>query len=164
MLISDSGFDGLVIKNELLGIEFKDIGEKTDVEVIVGSGEDWDYFVELSVNKNLFGIENLSGIPGTVGAAPVQNIGAYGEEVKNSILWVEVYDPHNGSLKQMTNAECRFGYRNSIFKSDPFKTLFITRVAFVLKTSGQPNLSYKDVAEYFGNKKNPSLSETWLRS
>ena len=120
LLISDDGFAGLVIKNELNGIVEEEVVGGF-VRVIAGAGESWDNLVEFAVvKKGLYGLENLSLIPGTVGAAPVQNIGAYGTEAKNTIDWVEVYNPAigvaAGTIERLSSANCHFGYRDSIFK------------------------------------------------
>lgn len=158
VLIGDDGFPGLVIKMEMKGVKFKDCCGF--VEAIAFAGENWDDFVKKSVAKKLFGAENLSGIPGTVGASPVQNIGAYGAEVKDIISWVEVYDTKNLETKIISAGDCRFGYRESIFKKAEDKRHIIIRVAFVLKKNGSLNTSYKDIEEYFLGKKikKPSLA------
>ena len=96
VLISDDGFDGLVIKMEMKGIAFH--RKKDRVEVVAAAGESWDTLVDETVKRGFFGLENLSGIPGTVGAAPVQNIGAYGSEGKDVVDHVEAFDP--GQLKK----------------------------------------------------------------
>lgn len=153
ILFSDNGFDGLVIKMEIKGIEWN------ESKVIVGAGENWDEFVEQAVGRGLCGVENLSGIPGTVGASPVQNIGAYGAEVKDTISWVEVLDKKSGEIKKFSNVECKFGYRNSFFKTEEGKNFIITRVAFNLSKNGIPNITYKDLSKYFQNQNNPTLTE-----
>ncbi len=158
ILISDKGFEGLVIKMEMKGIEFQENG--AEEKVIVKAGEDWDNFVEEVVKRGLYGLENLSLIPGTVGAAPVQNIGAYGSEVKDSIESVRVFDTEKMEFRDFRNFECKFEYRNSIFKIK--NNLFIiVSVAFVLKQNGQVNIDYKDLQEFFLLKNNfkPSLTE-----
>ena len=124
-------------------------GDDTEL-VVAGAGESWDALVAQAVGRGLWGVENLSGIPGTVGAAPIQNIGAYGTEVKNTIEWVEVFDTKTGKSKKFSNEKCEFGYRDSIFKHPEGKSLIVTRVALRLKKSGTPNLEYKDLKNYFG--------------
>lgn len=147
ILISDEGFPGLVIKMEITDTI---INPEKDGSVIVsaGAGINWDALVEETVKNNLFGLENLSLIPGTVGAAPVQNIGAYGAEVKDCIEWVEALDQETGVMRHFGNAECQFSYRWSFFKTPEGKKYIITRVGFKLKKAGTLNTSYKDVAEY----------------
>ena len=158
VLISDKGFDGVVIKMEIDGIEFKNI-ENKKVRVIASAGVNWDTLVEKTVNKNLYGLENLSLIPGTVGAAPVQNIGAYGVEVKDTIEWVEVFDTETRGIKKLTNIDCIFGYRDSLFKKESGRRFIIIRVAFVLKLNGVINTSYKDLSEYFNSNEKPTIKE-----
>jgi len=95
-------------------------GENSNfIEIKVGAGENWDKTVEKTVEMNLAGLEALSAIPGTVGATPVQNVGAYGAEVKDAIVSVEVFDTKDGKIKNLSNKDCKFGYRDSIFKNDP---------------------------------------------
>ena len=158
LLVSDKGFAGVVIKNEMFGLSFKEEGD--DVFVTAGAGENWDNFVATVVNKGLYGLENLSGIPGTVGAAPVQNIGAYGVEVKDSVVWVEALDVRTGGVKSFTAVECGFGYRDSFFKTSEGKNYIITAVTFRLKKNGISNLSYKDLKSYFlSGTKSPTIHE-----
>ncbi len=157
VLISGGEFKGLVIKNDIRGIEWKD--EAGEVLAVAGAGESWDGLVAQAVQKGLWGIENLSAIPGTVGAAPIQNIGAYGTEVKATVDWVEVFDASTGTTKQFSNSQCRFGYRDSIFKHQEGKTFIVCRVALRLRTTGTPNLGYTDLQKHFAGKNAPSLQE-----
>jgi UDP-N-acetylmuramate dehydrogenase len=150
VLISDAGFDGLVIKIEIRGIK------KEDATVIVGAGESWDALVEFAINQNLWGIENLSGIPGTVGGAVAGNIGAYGQALSQTLLWAEVFDTDTGEIKHLSNTECRFGYRESIFTQAAGRYV-ILRAAFELSSAAKPELSYKDLKEVFGDGAEPSL-------
>lgn len=156
ILVSDNGFDGLVIKNELRGLSEEE--DVNNVRMIAAAGEDWDEFVKFTVeDRGLYGLENLSMIPGTVGASPVQNIGAYGAEAKDTIEWVEVYNPSTKSIEKITNTDCRFGYRDSVFKHER-KNNIILRVAFLLKKKGRLALGYKDLRKYFeGRVGMPSL-------
>lgn len=155
VLISDDGFDGLVIKMAITGISYKD-GDDS-VVAVVGAGENWDAFVADTVERELWGVENLSGIPGTVGAAPIQNVGAYGQEVAYVIEWVEVYDAANIKRKRLSPDECSFGYRDSIFKHEEGDDLIVTRVALRLKKGGEPNRSYKDLQHFFHADEEPTL-------
>ncbi len=150
ILVSDDGFDGLVVKIDIEGIEIKEQGE--DFSVSVGAGVVWDNFVEEMVSKEIFDLENLSGIPGSVGAAPIQNIGAYGKEVKEAILSVEVFDLENLKEIKLSNEECQFSYRDSIFKKKEGKKLVVTKVNFLLKKIFSPDISYKDIKEYFSGR------------
>ncbi len=155
-LFVSPSFDGVVIKIDIKRKEFKDIGGS--VFVSVGAGEIWDEFVSDCVGKNLFGIENLSAIPGKVGAAPIQNIGAYGTEVKNTIHSVEFFDIKNEVTRVLSKEDCLFGYRDSFFKTSEGRNFLITGVNFLLKKEGNLNFSYKDVANYFEtNDTEPTL-------
>ncbi len=124
--------DALVIKNEILGIKI--IKEfKTCVHISVGGGENWHQFVLWAIRKKLGGIENLSLIPGTVGAAPIQNIGAYGVELKDVFVKLEAVDLTNGKKKVYYKKDCEFAYRDSIFKRHLKGKVLITQVTFRLK-------------------------------
>lgn len=159
ILVSDEGFRGVVIKNNCKGISFND--RDNEVEVVAGAGEEWDAFVEKTVEAGLTGLENLSLIPGTVGASPVQNIGAYGVEAKDTIAWVEVYDFTQNEIRTLSHTECEFEYRSSIFKRPEYKHLVILHVAYKLSKNKKPNSSYKDVARYFEERgiTNPSARD-----
>lgn len=133
-------FNGLVIKNELKGYEILDESDK--VLVKVGAGENWDSFVRFCVKNNWWGVENLALIPGSVGASPVQNIGAYGVEVKDVIQYVEYFDPDKNCFNMIAAKDCEFGYRQSIFKNE-FKKMIITSVTFKLAVNSSPDLSYE---------------------
>ena len=140
------------IKKLVIKINIKGFQKQKDV-LIVGAGESWDSFVELAITEGVPFIENLSGIPGTVGASPIQNIGAYGVEVKDFIKWVEVYDLENGSIKKINNIDCRFSYRHSIFKEKQGQSYIIIGVAFKVLESDQVCIEYKDLVAYFANTK-----------
>ncbi|MDP1625274.1 MAG: UDP-N-acetylmuramate dehydrogenase [bacterium] len=155
LLVADSGFEGLVIKNEIKGVEVRE--QENLVFIDVGAGESWDGFVEYCINNGYWGIENLSAIPGTVGAAPVQNIGAYGIEVKDAIESVRTVDIRTGEQRTFSNTECGFSYRESFFKTVEGKNFFITHVEFRVSRLPRPNLSYKDIKEYFTNEEKPSI-------
>ncbi|OHA27780.1 MAG: UDP-N-acetylenolpyruvoylglucosamine reductase [Candidatus Taylorbacteria bacterium RIFCSPHIGHO2_02_FULL_47_18] len=161
VLMRDDGFRGLVVKIEIKNSPLEGstppVGGGRDVCIVVGAGESWDALVAETVAHGLWGVENLSGIPGTVGAAPIQNIGAYGSEVKEVIEWVEVLDKNTSAVRRFSRDECEFGYRDSIFKKPEGRDYIVTSVAFRLRKNGAPNLSYKDLAEYFAEKPDPSL-------
>ena len=140
-LAPDGIFDGLVIKVTITGIDF--IDEGPHVSLIIGAGTSWDEVVRKAAERGLWGIENLAGIPGTVGGAVVQNIGAYGAELSEVFLWAEVVDKKNGAVSRITNMDARFGYRTSIFKER--RSLVITCIALKLSSSGAPRLSYPDL-------------------
>ena len=130
-LLFKNDFNGFVIQSTNKNIEIKNETNEY-VELRVGAGENWDEFVEYCVNNNWGGIENLSLIPGFVGTCPIQNIGAYGVEVKDVILLVETFDIETFSTHSFTNADCHFGYRDSIFKHDLKGKHIITHVSFKL--------------------------------
>jgi UDP-N-acetylmuramate dehydrogenase len=141
LFISD--YKGTILYPEISGIKI----ENTDringfVTVSAGAGVDWDTFVEWTVNKGFGGLENLSLIPGKVGATPIQNIGAYGVEVKDLITQVRTISTENGTLRIFENNECEFGYRNSIFKNELKGKYLVTRVYYKLTTDTVLNLSY----------------------
>ena len=133
ILVSDEGFSGLVIKMETNGVRFA--GDF----VTAAAGESWDGLVEKTVEKGLWGLENLSAIPGTVGAAPVGNIGAYGTEVKDTIESVRAVNRETGAAKTFTNTECCFSYRHSFFKTEEGKKWIVTSVAFRLSSTPRPD-------------------------
>jgi UDP-N-acetylmuramate dehydrogenase len=145
VLIKDGELDRFVVKNELKGVEFTDCGEY--VKVKAGAGEDWDELVAMCVDKELGGLENLSGIPGSVGASPIQNINAYGATVADTIESVEVFDFESEEEKTLSKEECRFAYRDSIFKKPEGKNLLVTAVNFCLKKSIDVNLEYKSSSQ-----------------
>jgi len=155
VLISDKGFDGLVIKMELCGAR---ILLEDDKEVIlkVAAGEKWDGIVEMAVKNGWWGIENLSHIPGSCGAVVVQNVGAYGQEVRQTVKEVEVFDILDNTVKIMSNEDCGFGYRRSVFNGIEKGRYVILSVRFRFIKDGKPNLDYRDLKERF-NGRNPSL-------
>jgi|688.fasta_scaffold31189_4 UDP-N-acetylmuramate dehydrogenase len=159
-IFSDEDYLGLIIKMNIMGFEVIDEDESSST-IKVGAGEDWDETVERTVNMNLSGMEALSGVPGNTGATPVQNIGAYGQEVKDTIEFVEAYDAEQSKITKLSNEDCNFSYRDSIFKSSEKGRYIICFVAFRLskKTAGIPQ--YKDVINYFKlrNVSSPNLKE-----
>lgn len=157
VLIADKGFNGLVLKVSLKGI-FKN-QENGKVAVKAKAGEDWDDFVKFTVEENLQGIECLSGIPGTVGGTPVQNVGAYGQEVSETISSVRVLERATGKIYEMSNSDCSFAYRTSIFNTSRKNEFIVLEVCFQLIPNGSPKIAYKDLQRYFGEKK-PDLDET----
>lgn len=133
-------FDGLVIVNRLLGIDAS-IEERT-ISLKVASGENWHQLVEYSLQHDWFGLENLALIPGLVGASPIQNIGAYGVELKDVLESVEYFDLGSQKIKQLTAEECQFGYRDSIFKHQLKDKVIITAVKLKLQQVAEINISY----------------------
>jgi UDP-N-acetylmuramate dehydrogenase len=145
-ILFTGNFKGTVVKPDIKGIDI--IAEdETHVEVKVGAGEDWDNFVAWTVENDFGGLENLSKIPGTVGACPIQNIGAYGVEVKDSILAVEGFFISNGKPFKVGNFDCEFGYRTSIFKTKYYGNTIITYVIFRLNKIHDYKTSYGSIEQ-----------------
>lgn len=158
MLITDEGWRGLVIHIAFAARSYTETIEG-DGRVVAEAGEEWDTLVASTVTQGLWGLENLSLIPGTVGATPVQNVGAYGVEVKDCIEWVEVLDTENDRLTVLSNSACAFGYRDSIFKHEEGKHFMVTKVAFRLSTRPTPKLAYKDLRARFGDRTDVTVDE-----
>mgnify|MGYP001586837370 CR=1 FL=1 len=142
-IVSENGFPGFVIKIEIKGITCD--GNR----ITAGAGEMCDDVVKDAVSRKLWGIENLSLVPGTVGGAVAQNIGAYGVEVRETIFSVDAFDISSMQIKTFLCDECEFGYRESIFKKN--KNLIVTRAVFELAEHGAPRVEYEDVKKYFEN-------------
>lgn len=143
-LLFVSDYDGTILHSAVKGIEVIDEDELT-VSVRVGAGEVWDEFVACAVSRDWYGVENLSYIPGEVGASAVQNIGAYGVEAKDFIQYVETVDLNDGSKRVLTNAQCKYSYRKSVFKSE-FKGMYaVTHVVFRLSKIFDPVLEYGNI-------------------
>jgi UDP-N-acetylmuramate dehydrogenase len=140
-LLLTNDFEGIVLKNEIKGIELNRADEDF-VYVRVGAGENWHQFVLTCIENDWAGVENLSLIPGTVGAAPMQNIGAYGVEIQSVIESVEALDKSSYSIRIFSNADCKFGYRESVFKNECKDQYIITHVNFRLFKRPQFNISY----------------------
>jgi UDP-N-acetylmuramate dehydrogenase len=143
-LLFTSNFDGLVIKNNILGIT-KTNEDSDFVYLNVGAGENWHNFVLYCIDNNYSGVENLSLIPGTVGAAPMQNIGAYGVEIKDIFHSLKSIDINSMELKEFNKDECKFGYRESIFKKEYKNKFVIVSVTFKLNKNHCINTSYGDI-------------------
>jgi UDP-N-acetylmuramate dehydrogenase len=139
LLVSDAGFDGLVLHIAVKGIEQQ--GDRFRV----GAGEDWDGFVSLAVERGFAGIECLAGIPGTVGGTPVQNVGAYGQDVSSAIRSVRAFDLSRHQFQEFSAAECGFAYRHSRFNSTDRGRYIVTRVDYRLTPGGAPTLRYADL-------------------
>ena len=140
-LLLTEDFEGIVIYNKLKGLEIIEENEDT-VLIKVGAGENWHEFVLQCINRGFSGVENLSLIPGNVGASPMQNIGAYGVEVKDLITEVEALNIATGEIQIFTNEECKFDYRSSVFKTTHKNQYFITAVNFLLSKKPEFNVSY----------------------
>jgi len=149
-------FEGIVLANNIKGIDVISEDEQS-ISIEVGAGEVWHDFVLWSINQNLSGIENLALIPGLVGASPMQNIGAYGVEVKDVITRVNYIEIRSGNKKSFTNSECNFGYRNSIFKEELRGKVVITKVVYKLSKTPLKNIKYGAITEELKRlKKEPS--------
>lgn len=146
LLIADEGFAGLVVQLDLRGVTIESVDDHAIVRV--AAGERWDDFVARAVRNGWAGIECLSGIPGSTGATPIQNVGAYGQEVSETIIRVEVLDRQEGIVKTLTNWECRFGYRASLFKNFERERYVVTAVTFRLKVDGPGALRYPELRRY----------------
>ena len=131
VLVADGGFAGTVIRISNNSVE-SEVDACSGATLTIGAGENWDSFVATAIDRGFAGVETLSGIPGTVGAAPIQNIGAYGHEVSEFITRVRTYDRQNKATKTFTNGECEFSYRNSYFKAHPGRYVVLD-VAFQLR-------------------------------
>jgi UDP-N-acetylmuramate dehydrogenase len=159
LVISDNGWPGLVLKVSIAGVEFE--GDLQKMVFHAGAGEDWDSLVALSVSKGCGGIECLSGIPGTVGGTPVQNVGAYGQEVSGSITHVHALEISTGNMLEMSNADCGFSYRSSIFNTTHRDKYIVLEVSYRLTRNGPPRIEYADLQKFFAatNAVNPTLQQ-----
>jgi len=156
LLVSDSGFPGLVLQIAVKGIAQRNEGGTEIFEV--AAGEDWDDFVAATVEAKCGGIECLSGIPGSVGGTPVQNVGAYGQEVKETIRSARALEIVTGKILDFSNHDCQFSYRKSIFNTSPGRYI-VLQVRFELRKETKPKLEYADLKRYFAGRTSPSLSE-----
>lgn len=155
-------FKGTILKMNMKGIEERSHLNDDFVEITAFAGENWHELVMYSLSKNYGGIENLSLIPGTVGACPIQNIGAYGVEVKDVISGVYGYDIEEKKFRTFTNEECKFGYRDSVFKQELKGRFIITKVKFRLtKKNHQKKISYGAILETLKSKgiEEPSIQQ-----
>ena len=160
LLVADSGFSGLVLKIGITGTERLPSLESGKVIFNVGAGESWDEFVSKAVMANCAGIECLSGIPGSIGGTPVQNVGAYGQEVSQTIESVEVFDLKENQLRELCHEACGFSYRSSIFNTSERGRFIILRVAYALIPGGDAHLEYADLKRHFAERETaPDLEE-----
>ncbi len=162
LVVADSGWPGLVLKIAIGGIAHPTTNDTTGNAVLfsVGAGVNWDDFVAQAVAQNCAGVECLSGIPGSVGGTPVQNVGAYGQEVSDTIESVRALDLKQDRIVVLPKPACGFRYRASIFNSTERGRYIILRVNFRLQRNGAPNLKYADLQKHFAEKKTlPSLAE-----
>jgi len=158
VLVADEGFPGLVIRIAIKGIDWRDEGGK--VLVTAGAGEDWDGFVRQCVERNLAGVECLSGIPGLVGGTPVQNVGAYGQEVGETITSVRAFDRQSKQIVELSNDDCRFSYRASIFNTTERDRYVVLAVTYALHLGGEAAIRYPDLKNFFSDRNDkPTLAE-----
>ncbi|MFZ0317749.1 MAG: UDP-N-acetylmuramate dehydrogenase [Candidatus Sulfotelmatobacter sp.] len=162
LLVSDAGWPGLALKIAIEGIDQRAAQDEDDNVIFdVGAGESWDKFVSRSVVARCAGVECLSGIPGSVGGTPVQNVGAYGQEVAETIVSVQVIDLRDGQVRELCQEACGFGYRSSIFNTTESGRFIVLRVSYALTPEGKPRLVYADLKRHFaGRETTPNLAET----
>lgn len=158
LVISDQGWAGLALKIAIRGIDCR--RENGNVIFDAGAGEEWDALVATAVRQDCAGIECLSGIPGTVGGTPVQNVGAYGQEVSETISEVQALDLSCGEVVTLCAKACGFEYRKSIFNTTEAGRYIILRVSYALRPGGAPKIEYADLKRLFDGKNSPTLAET----
>jgi len=161
MVFPDGIYNHVVARIAFCGFEIiSDMDEYADIKI--GAGEEWDYVVGSIVSVGLSGIEAMSAIPGTCGATPVQNVGAYGQEIKDTLISVEVFDTTDNTIKSLSNTDCKFAYRDSIFKGEARGRYVITSITLRLWKNKQITIpNYPGVKRYFldNNINNPTLQE-----
>jgi UDP-N-acetylmuramate dehydrogenase len=160
ILVNDKDFEGVVVKYVGKNLKFKIQNSKVLVTAEAGLG--WDKLVEKVVKRNLQGIECLSGIPGTIGASPIQNIGAYGQEIKDSLYSLTAFDLKRGVFVEFSNKDCEFSYRGSFFKKPgSWQRFIICDVTFKLNPGAKPSVTYNSLKNYLSEKKipEPTLKE-----
>jgi UDP-N-acetylmuramate dehydrogenase len=161
LVVADAGWPGLVLRVAIAGVEKRSGFEEGKALFEAGAGESWDEFVALAVGLNCAGIECLSGIPGSVGGTPVQNVGAYGQEVGDTIASVEVFDLKDGQVRELCGEACGFAYRSSIFNTTERGRFIILRVLYTLTPGGPPHIKYADLERHFEKpESSPTLAET----
>jgi UDP-N-acetylmuramate dehydrogenase len=161
LVVADTGWPGLVLKVAIAGIEQHSGLEDGKARFEAGAGESWDGFVAQAVGSNCAGTECLSGIPGSVGGTPVQNVGAYGQEVGDTIESVEVFDLKDGQVRQLCGEACGFAYRSSIFNTTERARFIILRVVYALTPGGRPHIEYADLKRHFEEREaSPTLAGT----
>jgi UDP-N-acetylmuramate dehydrogenase len=149
LLIADAGFPGVVLRIAIPGIS-QEIAPDGSPVLRAGAGESWDGFVQYAVDADLAGVECLAGIPGTVGGTPVQNVGAYGQEVADTIAGVRCFDTQTSEFVELSNEDCGFAYRTSVLNTTERGRYIVVRVDFRLQPGGTPKLAYADLRKHFG--------------
>ena len=159
LVVSDAGWPGLVLKVGITGIDERNENGKAIFDV--GAGEEWDKFAARAVARNCAGVECLSGIPGSVGGTPVQNVGAYGQEAAETIESVLTLDLRDDQIRELCGEACGFSYRTSIFNTGESGRYIILRVTYGLTPGGQPRIDYADLKRHFsGWQQIPTLADT----
>jgi UDP-N-acetylmuramate dehydrogenase len=172
LVVADAGFAGLVVRIGTRGRRYEPAStprrtptptptpapSSSEVTLTAAAGEPWDDLVAETVSRELAGLECLSGIPGLVGATPIQNVGAYGQEVAETIRAVRVVERGSWRIQDLSAADCRFAYRDSRFKHDPGRFVILA-VSFALRPGGAPSLRYRELAEALAGRENPSLAD-----
>src|SRR6202140_57192 len=150
LVVADSGWPGLVLRIAIGGITTQTTDAPGNAVLFtVGAGVNWDDFVAQAVVQNCAGVECLSGIPGSVGGTPVQNVGAYGQEVSETIVSVQVLDLKDGQIRELCKEACGFSYRCSIFNTTEFGRFLVLRVSYALTPEGKPRVEYADLQRHF---------------
>lgn len=160
LVVADSGWSGLVLKIAIAGIEQRAGIYEGKILFDVGAGESWDDFVARAVASQCAGVECLSGIPGSVGGTPVQNVGAYGQEVSETVESVEVFDLKDSQIRDLCGEACGFAYRSSIFNTSERGRFIILRVTYALNPGGKPHIEYADLKRHFVGSGAPTLAGT----
>jgi len=161
LVVSDAGWPGLVLRIAIPGIDERSNSDDGKTLFEVGAGEEWDKFVARAVARNCAGVECLSGIPGSVGGTPVQNVGAYGQEVAETITSVLTLDLRDSQIRELCSEACGFSYRTSIFNISERGRFIILRVTYSLIPGGKPRIQYADLKKHFaGFQQTPSLTST----
>jgi len=150
VVVPDEGVEALVVRLAVRGVECRETD--TGVEVTAAAGEPWDDLVRLTVERGWAGLECLSGIPGLVGATPIQNVGAYGQEVAETVTRVRALDTRHGRVVDVTAADCKFAYRDSAFKRDEPGRFVVLAVTYRLRPRGMPAVRYADVERHLGER------------
>src|SRR5215469_706688 len=158
LIVSDAGWPGMALKVAIPGVNHRHVHGTAYFDA--GAGEDWDGFVAITVQHHCAGLECLSGIPGSVGGTPVQNVGAYGQEIADTIVSVVALNLETGEEEEFEKGECGFGYRTSVFNTGAKGKYVILRVSFAVVHGGEPRLTYADLQKYFSNHNGkPTLAE-----
>src|SRR5580692_5286793 len=163
LVVADTGWPGLVLKIAIHGIHQVQRSGHDDGKILfdAGAGESWDKFVSHTVMARCAGVECLSGIPGSVGGTPVQNVGAYGQEVAETIVSVQVLDLRDAQVREFCPEACEFNYRSSIFNRGEKGRFIVLGVSYALTPNGKPRLDYADLKRHFaGRESMPNLAET----